>query len=447
MSQGYRPTPHPTRRTTQILLSLWVVLTLAQLAFVLGYGHNQPWADEWEFVPTLTGHEPVGPFFLNPHNEHRLPLPRLIYVALWELTHDFRSGMVLQVCLLSIMAYRGMHLAEWRRGRPHWADAFFPLTLLHVGHCENLLMGYQLCFVLASALAFGVLELAVRATPQNGPRTTWLAALAALALALCGGFGIILAVPILVWVGSLVVTRTPETSPPSPLSEAERGNRNRPLCQIAISLVTVAYIAYYFATYERPPTHPPFAWKNWVASFEVAGQFLAISFGIGVGAVWFVVLPVLLLASGTAIRTRGIFAVAVGAILLALAIGASRGGFNSQMGMGLWPRYSVLAWLFPAATYLASLNHRDARSHWMPIGMATLAILAYFPNTIYGLNYGNRHDYRLSAMEQQLSTGESADGIVQHLMEGTGQEARARIGIPMLHAAKIGPFAEWKGTP
>ncbi len=445
MSQGYRPAPHPTRRTGQILLGLWALLTLSQLAFVLGFGHNQPWADEWEFVPTLTGHEPVGPFLLHPHNEHRLPLPRLIYIVLWELTHDFRAGMVLQVGLLSVMAYRGMRLAEWQRGRPRWADAIFPLTLLHVGHCENLLMGYQLCFVLASALAFGVLELAVRATPTHRSRTAWLAALAALALSLCGGFGIILAVPILVWVGSLSVSRIPETSPPNPLSETEKGNGNRPFLPIAISLVTVAYISYYFATYERPPEHPPFAWNNWSASVQVAGQFLAISFGIGVGAVWFVVLSVLVIASGAVIRSRGIVAVAAGAILLALAIGASRGGFNSNMG--LWPRYSVLAWLLPAATYLASLHHRDTKSHWMPSGLAVLAILAYLPNTIYGLNYGNRHDQWLGAIEQQLSTGESAEGIVQHLLQGTGQEARARIGIPMLHAAKIGPFARWKGAP
>ena len=427
MSQGYRPTPQPTRRTTRILLGLWALLALSLMAFVLGFGHNQPWADEWEFVPTLTGHEPVGPFFLHPHNEHRLPLPRFIYVALWELTHDFRAGMVLQVGLLSMMAYRGMRLAECRRGRPHWADAFFPLTLLHVGHCENLLMGYQLCFVLASALAFGVLELAVRSTPTHRPRTARLAALASLALALCGGFGIILAVPILAWVGSLMVS-----------------NRKRNLA-IGISLVTLAYIGFYFSTYERPPEHPPFALKNAVASLQVAGQFLAISFGIGVGAVWFVVLPLLLVASGIAIRTRGIFAVAGGAILLALAIGASRGGFNSQMG--LWPRYSVLAWLLPATTFLASLNHRDARSNAISMGMAIVAILAFLPNTIHGLNYGSGHDRWLSAMEQQLAIGESAEDIVHHLQEGTGQEARARIGIPMLHAAKIGPVAGWKGAP
>lgn len=429
MSQGYRPTPHPTRRTGQILLALWVILTLSQLAFVLGYGHNQPWADEWEFVPTLTGHEPVGPFFLQPHNEHRLPLPRSIYIVLWELTHDFRAGMVIQVGLLSTMAYRGMRLAEWRRGRPHWADAFFPLTLLHVGHCENLLMGYQLCFVLASALAFGVLELAVRATPENGPRTAVLAALASLALALSGGFGIILAMPILVWVGSLILS-----------------NRKRYLAT-GISLVTVVYIGYYFATYERPPDHPPFAWKNWAASVQVAGQFLAISFGIGVGAVWFIVLPLLLMASGITFRTRGIFAVASGAILLALAIGASRGGFNSQIEMGLWPRYSVLAWLLIAATFLASLNSGDALSRWIPIGMVSLAILAYLPNTLYGLSYGIRHHDWMSAIEKQLCAGESADDIVHHSLEGTGQEERARIGIPMLHRAKIGPFAEWKGAP
>ena len=44
-----------------------------------------------------------------------------------------------------------MRLAAQLRGRPHWADVFFPVSLLHLGHWENFLMGYQICFVAVHA--------------------------------------------------------------------------------------------------------------------------------------------------------------------------------------------------------------------------------------------------------------------------------------------------------
>src|SRR5688572_15035986 len=112
MSQEYRPAPDPTRLTPhpdpppqggregvwRFLTLVWLVMTLAALGYVLAFGHNIPWGDEWEFVPALTGREPAGlPWLWAQHNEHRLPLPRAIYLGLFRLTGDFRAGMVLQV--------------------------------------------------------------------------------------------------------------------------------------------------------------------------------------------------------------------------------------------------------------------------------------------------------------------------------------------------------------
>ena len=416
---------------------LWAALTASLFVYILGFGHNQPWADELEFVPALTGNEPVGPFFLQPHNEHRLPLPRVIYIALWELTHDFRAGMVLQILMLSGMAYRGMRLAAILRGSPHWANAFFPLSLLHVGHCENLLMGYQLCFILAAALVWGVLELALRSTPENAGRTALLAALAALALSLTGGFGIVLAAPVVLWVGLLMASAL----------------RPWKLVATGLLLITIAYCGFYFSTYERPPAHPPFELKNWAASLQASGQFLAISSGIGVGPGWFLALPLLIAALGWAalsrihttgdrLRSLGLAAVALGVILLSLAIGAGRGGFGRD-DMGLWPRYSALAWPLLAAVYFAALLGAGPIRRWLPRAVCAASVLAFVPNTIHGLNYGLGHDAWLKGIARQLREDVAVEAIVESSLQGTGQEARALRGIPMLRAAKIGPFAGW----
>src|SRR5215212_10152049 len=130
MSQEYEPPAPATSRldrlTRRVLLAAWAALTVAALGFLYSFGVNVPYADEWEFVPALTGHEPVGPWVWKQHNEHRLPLPRLIDLVLFRVTHDFRAGMVLQVGMLSALAFGLMRFAEKLRGRPHWADVFFP---------------------------------------------------------------------------------------------------------------------------------------------------------------------------------------------------------------------------------------------------------------------------------------------------------------------------------
>src|SRR5262245_31847805 len=148
MSQAYRPHVDPTRlpphspRTgpgggecpRSVLLGVWAILTLANLCFVLGFGHNVPRVDEWEFIPVLTGHEPPGPWLWAQHNEHRLPLPRLIYLALFWLTGDFRSGMIASVLLLSGLSLGLMRYVARVRGWPAWTDLFVPVGLLNGGH-------------------------------------------------------------------------------------------------------------------------------------------------------------------------------------------------------------------------------------------------------------------------------------------------------------------------
>src|SRR4051812_30516818 len=175
MTQTYAPPPPATSATfgslRRALLAAWALATLGAVAFVAVIGTNAPYADEWEFVPALVGEEPALPWLWQQHNEHRLPLPRAIYLALFTLTHDFRAGMLLQVAMLSALALYLMRLAEQLRGRPHWADAFFPVSLLHTGHWENFVMGYQLCFALFAVLATGLAVTALRTTRANAFRS------------------------------------------------------------------------------------------------------------------------------------------------------------------------------------------------------------------------------------------------------------------------------------
>ncbi|MBX9581067.1 MAG: hypothetical protein K2X87_12230, partial [Gemmataceae bacterium] len=276
MSQPYDPPPRPTTRVRTAVLVAWAALSLSAVAFVFGFGTNSPTVDEWEFVPVVTGHEPAGPWFFARHNEHRFPLPRAVYLPLVRLTHDYRAASLFQVVCLSGLSLWLMGVAARLRGRPAWADLFFPLSLLHVGHWENLLQGYQVVFVLYTVLAAAVAVVAVRANTDNRSGSGVVAGGLAGLLALCGGSGVIVAIPVGLWVATLAA------------AEAWAGRRYRATGLVAAALVPLGYAAWYLATYERPPHHPPASASphpvRGVAM--VAGQTLAMAFGPGCAAVW-----------------------------------------------------------------------------------------------------------------------------------------------------------------
>ena len=98
MTQTYTPTAPATSATfrslRRALVAVWAVFAVGAVAFVAVIGTNAPYADEWEFVPALVGEEPALPWLWQQHNEHRLPLPRAVYLTLFALTHDFRAGML-----------------------------------------------------------------------------------------------------------------------------------------------------------------------------------------------------------------------------------------------------------------------------------------------------------------------------------------------------------------
>ncbi len=60
----------------------------AALAFVANYGNNVPSWDDWDMNPDADGQQPVTTTWLwSQHNEHRIPVPRLISGA--EPSHRY----------------------------------------------------------------------------------------------------------------------------------------------------------------------------------------------------------------------------------------------------------------------------------------------------------------------------------------------------------------------
>lgn len=451
MTQTYTP-PAPATSATwrslrRALVVVWAVLTLGAFGFVAVIGTNAPYADEWEFVPALLGDEPAGPWLWQQHNEHRMVMPRAVYLALFKLTRDFRAGMVLQVAMLSALALFLMHLADQLRTRPHWADAFFPVSLLHIGHWENFVMGYQICFVLFAVLATGLVVVALRTTKANAFRSGVTAGVLALLLALTGGSGLVVVPPVSAWLVYVA------------LSVWWGRAKVRAILILALAVLPLVYLGVYFSEYHRPAHHPAPS-SDPIAVGQVAGEVLAVSFGIGVYQVWWVafagVLAVGVCTTASLVggwreqnerlAITGLLAVATGVTGVAVAIGVGRAGFPGGEEMGLWSRYALLTWPLLAATYLVWVK---LGGKWIPIALCVAAALTFPANTGTGMVSGAKIKSDYLAIEADLAAGLTAEQIVNEndkqrafpRSHQSAQAERAAVAIPKLRAARVGIFA------
>ncbi len=445
MTQTYTPTPPATSAAAgslrRVLVTMWAIATLGALGFIAVIGTNAPYADEWEFVPALLGEEPAGPWLWEQHNEHRLPLPRAVYLGLFKLTHDFRAGMVLQVAMLSALALYLIRLAEQLRGQPHWADGFFPVSLLHTGHWENFVMGYQVCFVLFAVLATGLAVVALRTTRENAFRSGLIAGVLLVLLALTGGSGLAVVPPVAGWL-LFVAGRVWRTD-----------SKGRALLLLVLAVVPVVYLGAYFVNYHKPDHHPAPS-SDPLAVGRVAGEVLSVALGIGVSEVWWVVFPAVL-ALGTAtlvlllrqwkepgerLAIVGLIAVAAGVTGVAVAIGVGRGGWGG--GMGLWSRYALLAWPLLATAYLVWVK---LGRKWVPIGLCVAAALAFPANTGFGMGNGAKIFGDYAEIEAQARSGLTAEQIARGDVFSNSHHAsqadRAARAIPLLRRARVGIFA------
>jgi hypothetical protein len=419
-----------------VIAVTWALLSALAVMFVLMFVANAPYADEWEFVPVLVGAEPIGPALWAQHNEHRMPSSRAIYFMTFRWTQDFRTGSLLQVVTLAILSLGLICWVGRWRGHNDWTDLFFPLTLLHAGHWENWIMGYQLCFVLYTVGVTLLIVVALTAERSKAVRTAWFAGLLALLVATTGGFGLPLALATSLWLGYLAV-----------LLGRERRGREA-LIPLGLLLAVLAYLVAYFWDYRRPEHHPP-PCMDWTKVLPVSGQVLAMAWGISAAILWPLAALGVLLPLGyllgrmwrnhlSAPARWGVLAVIAGQVGLAVAIGIARGGFGADMG--LWSRYSLLAWPLAGLGYLMAVRYGQRR-----VAMVLcLAAALFFPgNMIQGLYYGGNVMMRQQALAEDAAAGWSAERLIErHFPDSfnAGQEERARISIPLLRQAGIGIF-------
>ena len=162
------PAPRPARLAPVVVWGVWAAMTVALLGYVWAFARDVPWWDDWDLVPVLSGREPVSATWLwERHNEHRLPLPKLMHLALAVPSGpDFRIAAYINALGLAAGALVLILAARRLRGHTTLADALFPVLLLHWGQYDNLLWSFQVQFVGSTVLFLAAVTL--MATARRG---------------------------------------------------------------------------------------------------------------------------------------------------------------------------------------------------------------------------------------------------------------------------------------
>ncbi len=432
------------RLAAPIVWSIWAAMLVAALWFVSRYSSNVPSWDDWDMVPTLTGNQPITLEWLwSEHNEHRVPIPRLLYLALnWLTVVDFRTTMYFDVLAMAAVAGFMMLLARRLRGHASLSDGFFPLVFLQLGQAANLLWGWQLQFFLSVILACVALLAMVQSGAAIAPRVAGIVVgCCACLLPLCGANGLGMAPALALW--PLAIAR---------IDPAQGGERGRPGASVlvALSVVALGLTALYFVGWEPVPYHP----KSYSVyqSIKTSLQFLTIGMGPAIRDWWPATGLATILAFGaTTIRLAMVWrdnpdqrGRALGLLLflgaltsLALGLGLGRNGFETR-----YVTLAVPAW---CCVYFTWVLYPVSRLRLLPAALGVAAVMALWPNARFGLAYAEELRGWLGGFERDLRSGVPAHELIRRY--GPWLHPHQDIVadyLRLLREAKIGPYANLK---
>lgn len=385
--------------------------------FVATYSVNVPYADEWQFPPYMAGRLPVTPTWLwTPHNEHRIPLTRGLYVLTTRIGgNDFRSGAWLNVVLLILLAALLILIARRVRGETRITDLFFPLIVLHLAHAENMLWGMEIGFVCAP-LFLGIM-LGLILTQPHGPRRPGLQLVAVICLTgltLCGSHGVILVPFLSLWLILAGVSR--RSGSDVELNSPAKSSLGCILSGVAGCVLTALYF-YGLGTLAQHATQP-----QPLQVISTAAQFLAMGLSRQLANYWpwsGYVAPGLLASTGfwllcvwkrnraERIRTTGLLLMAAGLAALAAAIGWGRAPLG--FGSGFTLRYATLAMPVLWLAYFVAVAYTTGRPRkFLQWSLLLLVGGMYYWNIGEGMGYAEPRRRAGLALEQDLRTGVSA---------------------------------------
>lgn len=456
--------PRTADRSPRLFVAaVWLVMLAVALFALATQTRDVPMTEDWLLVPALTGNEPdIAGWLWTQNNEHRIPLPRLILLALLKITNgDFRAGMLFNTLSLGVLALLMMRLARsLRGGQTRYADAFFPVVLLHLGNWENLFWSWQLSFVISVVLACLILLVLVadRLTDWRGAAV---AGAALMLLPLCGGTGLLFVPPLALWFLYLGLfpqhaKRHALVTGPAPVPSASPTLARRVL--VITSTITLGLMVVYFVGYERPSWTPPNPgiWPSFIATL----QFLALAFGPAARSAWVwsiaaallvilssAVLVLLAILRSSALERRRSVGMMVFLVSLGLYAAAMGWGRAAVIAIyGFWPiRYVLLAApVLLLAFFVWELYGPPALRATVQTSLLLAMVLLIPANTAGGHWWRDWYLGGFAALQRDIETGMSRSLLAERHREylfHSWSEAQLVDHMRMLHEANMGIFA------
>jgi hypothetical protein len=401
----YGPSP------AKLVWLIWASLLLTQLALIALYGSDVPLLDDWSVVPPLAGEANPLTWLWEFHNEHWIPLPKAILLGLVCLTRgDFRVGMVVNVALMGVFAASMIVAARRLRGRTAYADAFFPLVLLHGGHASTFFWCWQVGFGLPAALAGAILGILVQAPDDLTLRRLTLTGALLVLLPLCGANGLAMVPAISIW---FFLCASRDWGQVHVWTKRERVLIAAPA---ALALGLAAVNGTRLARLEDLRPSPTVA-RTMVAAF----RFCSTSVGLSPWPLWFVAgclvlglaLVIVALLAIQAVRREdkrlqvaGVFCFLLAMGSLSVALGWGRGRMGGEAGLA--DRYSVLAVSWLCCIYLGWLVVGGPFAKPVTAALAIVAALIAVPNMVVGFDLARNRYYNMWYVRHDLDTGVSA---------------------------------------
>jgi hypothetical protein len=400
-------------------------------------------------LPQVCRHEPVTLAWLwSQHNEHRIVLPRLIYLGLGLATdYDFRAGSFWNVAMLAALSAVLLFTARAVRGRSSLYDAFLPLAVQHWGQPSGILYSFQMPFSTGSFFAGLALAAVARCRGRLSPAAALGITLSLVGASLCAGDGLPFLPALGCWlILASVLGRT-----------AGKAERVRQVVTLtALAAVLFALVIVYFVGFVRPP-HPPLP-GPW-ALFVTATEFLATSLGIWVAANLWPVSGILVLV-GCAwslaelvwvimrrpeerVRAFGLLAFLAAMLLLALGIGFSRACLGPDAGMQ--DRYVTLAMPLLCLFYLQGVIY-GRPSVWRHVQRALFLLMcaALVVNSYKGLHYGQTFRGLFARLESDMRAGIPPEALAVRHGDALGHAPIPVYAaqLEMLRQARRGPYRD-----
>ncbi len=434
----------PAGRVVALAFAASFVLTVG---FVARFASRVPFHDEYANFHLLFGKPSLADFW-HQHNEHRIPLPRLVYVAAVRLTwYDFRAPLVVDLALLGAATAYLLASVRRERGRFVATDAFIPLVALGLGNADNLLWGFQVQFILSTSLVLVLLGLGIRHRVASSSRRLAIIGLLASLLPLCGANGI----PFGVAVGSALVLigyRNLRASDPALRAAGASG--------LGGGLIALGLVATVFVGLNRTP-HPP-----GTSTAFAEGCFNLPGFGFGPAAYLphgdayggltavGVVTTLLLAATGVHLLRKLrdpdrwdqallLAAVLVGVAGLAAGVSHGRSGYARGVFAG---RYVTLFVPGLVAAYLAWSHLARGAGRWIvPLVLTCAGLVAVVPNAWFAAGVARFHSDRLRRMEyemrERMPVAVAAD---RNPWLFPGEPEARRVWLELLRGRGVVPF-------